>query len=899
MTQDIVSVLRTYPLRRWSGEGLVGRTVVAPISEFMYCNPASLLGDSLGPGKRRRQTGVLTTANNMELPSQPMETDAIVLDSASTSICGIIRAYNPALDKFYISWGFVKVDSSEGHCKSVESMLALREEKGTIRFIPPWVGCSELPYDGRGDPLDVNIRAFLDLSLCFPDINYYTTFSKTSSVVDAAVAGTPELTMDDLKCSLCCESTIRFLNAPISEDCLRIVKDGDAFNQTYSSVFSLKECDLCHRKYHEGCMPEITSDVFDKSKKGPRLNQGNWCCWFCLECEECKASAWKSKLVRLNLTNLMISTGGTAKSLPISAAEKVVCIACADKYSELKREYCPICIKVYPSDEEVAIKVSTNGTVVASPVILPTVSLNFPIPAAPYIFPHLSDRKAVARMRYDGDCQSGTININAALPGHADLCSFTPENVLEDMQLLDDISDGMVECSECGRWVHARCESINKDAFEAIGNCSHPIWGGEYLCPKCRFNLCEKLLASLEERDIYGLFAEPVSDDVAPGYSEMIRNPMDLSTMRRKLLTGAYKSLHTLRQDFELVCDNAFRFNKHGDKYWKATLLFFLRGESVFSKSRVSSLSVYGENILKIVARDEINKTISNDLNKVVAAKPPKVGGAKDSDSGKDSQRPKNPKFASHVSIFEKNCYHMPSWLNQWLNETPKSAPLRRGDVVKFDAAPTGPVNEYARERGTSNRSSRYEAKALDCVAVAGEASQVDGIETATPSTIINDIETAAPVSLPKQLIVSAIDGAASYIRSNVLTLTPELAFYDCCRDKCLVCGCAEIENSSSDAATMIFCTGCGEGFHSFCIMPNRSSSTLLRSDWKCTNCSTCEICDDAYGASYSGYIYCDCCDRAYHLACVAPKLLAVPSGVWYCKVRCTKHYILKLLTFF
>lgn len=39
------------------------------------------------------------------------------------------------------------------------------------------------------------------------------------------------------------------------------------------------------------------------------------------------------------------------------------------------------------------------------------------------------------------------------------------------------------------------------------------------------------------------LFAVPVTDDVAPGYSQEITNPMDLGTVAKNLKAGAYYTL--------------------------------------------------------------------------------------------------------------------------------------------------------------------------------------------------------------------------------------------------------------------------------------------------------------------------------------------------------------------
>lgn len=42
------------------------------------------------------------------------------------------------------------------------------------------------------------------------------------------------------------------------------------------------------------------------------------------------------------------------------------------------------------------------------------------------------------------------------------------------------------------------------------------------------------------------VFAVPVTDDVAPGYSQEIKTPMDLGTVAKNLKSGAYFTLGAL-----------------------------------------------------------------------------------------------------------------------------------------------------------------------------------------------------------------------------------------------------------------------------------------------------------------------------------------------------------------
>ena len=61
------------------------------------------------------------------------------------------------------------------------------------------------------------------------------------------------------------------------------------------------------------------------------------------------------------------------------------------------------------------------------------------------------------------------------------------------------------------------------------------------------------------------MFTEPVSDDQAPGYSEVVENPMDFGSMRQKAATGKYgtgsDAAAALFADFLLVFDNCSLYN--------------------------------------------------------------------------------------------------------------------------------------------------------------------------------------------------------------------------------------------------------------------------------------------------------------------------------------------------
>ncbi len=53
-----------------------------------------------------------------------------------------------------------------------------------------------------------------------------------------------------------------------------------------------------------------------------------------------------------------------------------------------------------------------------------------------------------------------------------------------------------------------------------------------------------------------------MTDLIAPGYSTIIKNPMDLSSMKSKIDSSEYSNVMEYRDDLILMCDNCMTYNK-------------------------------------------------------------------------------------------------------------------------------------------------------------------------------------------------------------------------------------------------------------------------------------------------------------------------------------------------
>lgn len=82
--------------------------------------------------------------------------------------------------------------------------------------------------------------------------------------------------------------------------------------------------------------------------------------------------------------------------------------------------------------------------------------------------------------------------------------------------------------------------------------------------------LLDHLLRSLEKKDPHQFFAWPVTDEIAPGYSSIISDPMDFLSIRQKVDDNEYTTLQEFADDFRLMCDNAIKYNHVETVYHKA-----------------------------------------------------------------------------------------------------------------------------------------------------------------------------------------------------------------------------------------------------------------------------------------------------------------------------------------
>ena len=83
------------------------------------------------------------------------------------------------------------------------------------------------------------------------------------------------------------------------------------------------------------------------------------------------------------------------------------------------------------------------------------------------------------------------------------------------------------------------------------------------------------------------------------------------------------------------------------------------------------------------------------------------------------------------------------------------------------------------------------------------------------------------------------------------------------------------------DPQDQMFCTICGNHYHSKCLQNSITPSPELRAGWQCPDCKQCQICGTANNGNKM--LVCDSCDKGFHSYCLRPMITTLPKQSWKC----------------
>ena len=100
----------------------------------------------------------------------------------------------------------------------------------------------------------------------------------------------------------------------------------------------------------------------------------------------------------------------------------------------------------------------------------------------------------------------------------------------------------------------------------------------------------------------------------------------------------------------------------------------------------------------------------------------------------------------------------------------------------------------------------------------------------------------------------------------------------------CSFCLGTSSRNRDHKAEQLISCKDCGNSTHPTCLKYAPELIERIKSSpWQCLDCKSCGYC---HKAAYSNrMLFCDACDKGFHMECLVPPLSSLPEGRWICPV--------------
>ncbi|XP_030059079.1 histone acetyltransferase KAT6B isoform X2 [Microcaecilia unicolor] len=101
----------------------------------------------------------------------------------------------------------------------------------------------------------------------------------------------------------------------------------------------------------------------------------------------------------------------------------------------------------------------------------------------------------------------------------------------------------------------------------------------------------------------------------------------------------------------------------------------------------------------------------------------------------------------------------------------------------------------------------------------------------------------------------------------------------------CSFCLGTKESNREKKPEELISCADCGSSGHPSCLKFCPELTTNVKAlRWQCIECKTCSSCR-IQGKNADNMLFCDSCDRGFHMECCDPPLYRMPKGMWICQV--------------
>ncbi|CAK8672404.1 unnamed protein product [Clavelina lepadiformis] len=96
-------------------------------------------------------------------------------------------------------------------------------------------------------------------------------------------------------------------------------------------------------------------------------------------------------------------------------------------------------------------------------------------------------------------------------------------------------------------------------------------------------------------------------------------------------------------------------------------------------------------------------------------------------------------------------------------------------------------------------------------------------------------------------------------------------------------CGTAHC-NKQGRSEELLSCVDCGNSGHPSCMKLSEELTAKVRHlRWQCFECKSCKVCGSKGNAD--NLLFCDSCDRGFHMECCTPPVLRMPKGTFVCEL--------------
>ncbi|XP_067631946.1 zinc finger protein ubi-d4 B [Eurosta solidaginis] len=153
---------------------------------------------------------------------------------------------------------------------------------------------------------------------------------------------------------------------------------------------------------------------------------------------------------------------------------------------------------------------------------------------------------------------------------------------------------------------------------------------------------------------------------------------------------------------------------------------------------------------------------------------------------------------------------------------------------------------------------------------------------TTATTTATTTAATVAPTAVIAAAAATTADAALKKDLKCKLRPDREVATPSTYCDFCL--GDQRENKKTNLPEELVSCSDCGRSGHPSCLQftPNMIIS-VKRYRWQCIECKYCSICGTSDNDDQ--LLFCDDCDRGYHMYCLSPPLITPPEGSWSCKL--------------